>query len=192
MEKKIGALLWAMGFLLFLLAGCGGKAVNTAGEAEKTAYEVTDIQGTVTKMPAKPGRIITLSLGTDEIMLGLVEKDRMEYAGVAELADQPLHTLSGGQRQRVLLAKVLAQQTPLLFLDEPAAGLDIFYQEEIFRFCRELCQAGKTVLMVVHELSLAARFCSRLLLMESRTAPCAVYQGGAFALLAQLAGFLAR
>ena len=89
----------------------------------------------------------------------------MEYTGVAELADQPLHTLSGGQRQRVLLAKVLAQQTPLLLLDEPAAGLDIFYQEEIFRFCRELCQAGKTVLMVVHELSLAARFCSRLLLM---------------------------
>jgi len=90
MEKKIGALLWAMGFLLFLLAGCGGKAVNTAGEAEKTAYEVTDIQGTVTKMPAKPGRIITLSLGTDEIMLGLVEKDRM--AAVNQLLDDPVNS----------------------------------------------------------------------------------------------------
>ena len=94
-----------------------------------------------------------------------VVKACMEYTGVAELAGQPLQNLSGGQRQRVLLAKVLAQQTPLLFLDEPAAGLDIFYQEEIFRFCQELCQAGKTVLMVVHELSLAARFCSRLLLL---------------------------
>ena len=73
--------------------------------------------------------------------------------------------MSGGQRQRVLLAKVLAQQTPVLFLDEPATGLDIIYQEEIFRFCRDLCAAGKTVLLVAHELSLAARFCSRLLLV---------------------------
>jgi len=89
----------------------------------------------------------------------------MAYTGVAELKDKALQAMSGGQRQRVLLAKVLAQQTPLLFLDEPATGLDIFYQEEIFRFCRELCAAGKTVLMVVHELSLAARFCSRLMLI---------------------------
>ena len=89
----------------------------------------------------------------------------MEYTGVSDLAKRPMHMISGGQRQRVLLAKVLAQQTPLLFLDEPATGLDIFYQEEIFRFCRELCAAGKTVLMVVHELSLAAKFCSRLMLV---------------------------
>jgi iron complex transport system ATP-binding protein len=89
----------------------------------------------------------------------------MRYTGVWELARHPFASLSGGQRQRVLLAKVLIQQTPLLFLDEPATGLDLIYQEEIFRFCRELCAVGKTTLMVVHELSLAARFCSRLLLL---------------------------
>ena len=89
----------------------------------------------------------------------------MAYTGVDNLKDASMHAVSGGQRQRVLLAKVLAQQTPLLFLDEPATGLDVFYQEEIFRFCRELCAAGKTVLMVVHELSLAARFCTRLMLV---------------------------
>ncbi len=88
----------------------------------------------------------------------------MKYTGVLEMADKPIRALSGGQRQRVLLAKVLAQQTPVLFLDEPAAGLDLFYQEEIFRFCQELCHRGKTVVMVVHELNLAARYCSRLLL----------------------------
>lgn len=93
----------------------------------------------------------------------------MEYTGVSELADKPLHAMSGGQRQRVLLAKVLAQQTPVLFLDEPATGLDLIYQEEIFRFCRELAAAGKTVLLVAHELSLAARFCSRLLLIAHGT-----------------------
>ena len=89
----------------------------------------------------------------------------MAYTGVDDLTERPVHMMSGGQRQRVLLAKVLAQQTPLLFLDEPATGLDIFYQEEIFRFCRELCDRGNTVLMVVHELSLASRFCSRLMLV---------------------------
>ena len=93
----------------------------------------------------------------------------MAYTGVSDLADSPLHAVSGGQRQRVLLAKVLAQQTPVLFLDEPATGLDIIYQEEIFRFCRELSAAGKTVLLVAHELSLAARFCSRLLLIGRGT-----------------------
>lgn len=89
----------------------------------------------------------------------------MAYTGVQDLAEKSINEISGGQRQRVLLAKVLAQQTPVLFLDEPATGLDIFYQEEIFRLSRELCQAGKTILMVVHELSLAARFCSRLFLV---------------------------
>ena len=88
----------------------------------------------------------------------------MAYTGVLPLAEQPVNALSGGQRQRVLLAKILAQQTPVLLLDEPAAGLDLIYQEEIFRFCQELCAAGRTVLLVVHELGLAARFCSRLLL----------------------------
>ena len=89
----------------------------------------------------------------------------MAYVRTEELKERPFAELSDGQRQRVLLAKVLAQQTPVLFLDEPATGLDIIYQEEIFRFCRELCAAGKTVVLVAHELSLAARFCSRLLLI---------------------------
>ncbi|WP_182186814.1 ABC transporter ATP-binding protein [Pectinatus frisingensis] len=89
----------------------------------------------------------------------------MSYTGTADLADVPISEISGGQRQRILLAKVLAQQTPLLFLDEPTAGLDMVYQEEIFRLTKELAQMGKTILMVVHELSLAAKYCSRLLLL---------------------------
>ncbi|MBQ5832118.1 MAG: ABC transporter ATP-binding protein [Selenomonadales bacterium] len=89
----------------------------------------------------------------------------MQYTGVTEFADTPVQEVSGGQRQRILLAKVLAQQTPILFLDEPTTGLDMVYQEEIFRFCKRLCEAGKTVVMVVHELPLASRFCSRLVLV---------------------------
>lgn len=90
----------------------------------------------------------------------------MKYTDVLDMAERPIRALSGGQRQRVMLAKVLAQQTPVLFLDEPAAGLDLFYQEQIFRFCRELSARGKTVVMVVHELNLADRYCSRLMLLK--------------------------
>ena len=91
----------------------------------------------------------------------------MEYTGVWDLADTSVEQVSGGQKQRILLAKVLAQKTPILFLDEPTTGLDIVYQEDIFRFCETLCKAGKTVIMVAHELNLAAKFCNRLLLVAN-------------------------
>lgn len=91
----------------------------------------------------------------------------MRYTGMYEYLDTPLDQMSGGQKQRVLLAKVLAQQTPLLFLDEPTTGLDIVYQEDIFRFCSALAKAGKTILMVIHDLNLAYKYCSRLLLVSN-------------------------
>ena len=68
-----------------------------------------------------------------------------------------------------MIAKVLAQQTPIIFLDEPTTGLDMVYQEEIFRFAKALAAQGKTVLMVVHELNLASKYCSRILLLGEGT-----------------------
>lgn len=91
--------------------------------------------------------------------------DCMSYTGTLDLAERPVTEVSGGQKQRILLAKVLAQQTPILFLDEPTTGLDMVYREEIFRFARELANMGKTILMVVHELDLAAAYCSRIILL---------------------------
>lgn len=93
----------------------------------------------------------------------------MAYTGTADLADRPVTEVSGGQKQRILIAKVLAQQTPIIFLDEPTTGLDMVYQEEIFRFAKALGSMGKTVLMVVHELNLAAKYCSRILLLGEGT-----------------------
>lgn len=91
----------------------------------------------------------------------------MKYTGMYEYLDTPLDQMSGGQKQRVLLAKVLAQQTPMLFLDEPTTGLDVVYQEDIFRFCSALTRAGKTIIMVIHDLNLAYKYCSRLLLVAN-------------------------
>ena len=92
-------------------------------------------------------------------------RDCMSYTGTLDLAERPVTEVSGGQKQRILLAKVLAQQTPVLFLDEPTTGLDMVYREEIFRFARELANMGKTILMVIHELDLAAAYCSRIFLL---------------------------
>jgi len=89
----------------------------------------------------------------------------MEFTGVDSLANKPVQNMSGGEKQRVLLAKVLAQETPILFLDEPTASLDVIYQEEIFRYCQLIVNQGKTVLVVAHDLKLAAKYCSRLFLV---------------------------
>lgn len=93
----------------------------------------------------------------------------MAFTGVGSLAEKSMQQVSGGERQRILLAKVLAQDTPLIFLDEPTASLDLVYQEEIFRYCQVMCQQGKTVLLIVHDIRLAAKFCSRLILLANGT-----------------------
>ncbi len=89
----------------------------------------------------------------------------MDFMGVLGLADKVIQEVSGGERKRVLLAKVLAQESPLIFLDEPTASLDLMYQEEIFRCCATLAKQGKTIVMICHDLTMAARWCSRLVLM---------------------------
>lgn len=94
-----------------------------------------------------------------------IAKEYMAFTGVEALADKPVNHVSGGERQRILLAKVLAQETPLIFLDEPTASLDLVYQEEIFRYCQAICKEGKSVLIIAHDIKLAAKFCSRLILM---------------------------
>jgi len=94
-----------------------------------------------------------------------IARKYMEFTGVSELEKVPVQNMSGGQRQRVLLAKVLTQETPIIFLDEPTASLDLLYQEEIFDHCKKICLDGKTVLIVAHDLKLAAKFCTRLILL---------------------------
>ncbi len=94
-----------------------------------------------------------------------IAKKYMAFTGVEALAEKSVQQVSGGERQRILLAKVLAQETPLIFLDEPTASLDLVYQEEIFRYCQAVCEQGKTVLIIAHDIKLAAKFCSRLILL---------------------------
>lgn len=95
----------------------------------------------------------------------LIIKDSLKYMQLESLADKPVKELSGGQRQRVFLAKILAQQTPVLFLDEPTGDLDFVFKEEVFRFASALAKHGKTIIMAVHEVNLAYKYCSQILLL---------------------------
>ncbi|MFV0532217.1 MAG: ABC transporter ATP-binding protein [Cumulibacter sp.] len=87
-------------------------------------------------------------------------------ANVTELAERTVSELSGGQRQRVWIAMALAQQTPILFLDEPTTFLDISHQVEVLDLARGLQREGYTVVIVLHELNLAFRYASNLIVMK--------------------------
>jgi len=89
---------------------------------------------------------------------------RMEVEG---FADRPATTLSGGEQARVLIARALAQDTPLLVADEPTAGLDPAHQIATMETFAGLAAEGRAVIASLHDLGLAARWCSRLVLMQA-------------------------
>ena len=98
-----------------------------------------------------------------------VVQESMAQTGVAELADRYVDELSGGQRQRVWIAMALAQQTPLLLLDEPTTYLDIQHQIDVLDLCAELHEKqGRTLVAVLHDLNHAARYATHLIAMRER------------------------
>lgn len=96
----------------------------------------------------------------------VIVENAMKEVGVYHLRHRSVQSLSGGERQRVFLAKALAQQTEVLLLDEPTAALDLVYADDIFYEGRRLCDEGKTILIVVHDLELAAKYCTKLVLIS--------------------------
>ncbi|NEC28634.1 heme ABC transporter ATP-binding protein [Streptomyces sp. SID8111] len=97
--------------------------------------------------------------------------DAMAATEVTAFAARPFSALSGGERARVALARVLAQHAPVLLLDEPTAALDIRHQELVLRLCRERALAGDAVVVVLHDLGLAAAYAHRVaVLCDGRVA----------------------
>jgi iron complex transport system ATP-binding protein len=86
---------------------------------------------------------------------------------VAHLAERPVTDVSGGELARVLIARALAQEPQVLIADEPAAGLDPAHQLALFRCFTRIAEAGRNVVVALHDLSLAARFCHNILLMQA-------------------------
>ena len=93
----------------------------------------------------------------------------MERTGVADLADRPIDAVSGGERQRVMVARALAQDAPVLVLDEPTASLDVNHQVATLDLVAGLVDEGRTALTAIHDLNLAARYCDAVaVLAEGR------------------------
>lgn len=97
----------------------------------------------------------------------LIVESALQAANLVELADRALESMSGGQRQRAWIAMAIAQDTPLLLLDEPTSALDLGHQIEVFELVRQLSHAGKTVVMVLHDLSSACRYADHLVAMKA-------------------------
>jgi cobalamin transport system ATP-binding protein len=93
-------------------------------------------------------------------------REAMETAGVHHLGDRPLGELSGGEKQRVLLAQALAQDAPVLLLDEPTTHLDPRHVVAILETVRRLAREGRAVLAVFHDLNLAAGSCDRVVALD--------------------------
>ncbi len=98
----------------------------------------------------------------DEVLI----ETAMQRMDVARFRDRSATELSGGERARVLIARVLAQDTPVILADEPVAGLDPSHQLGLMQSFAELAQEGRTVVASLHELSLAAQHCTRLILLD--------------------------
>ncbi|MCC4908522.1 heme ABC transporter ATP-binding protein [Microbacterium sp. cx-59] len=90
----------------------------------------------------------------------------LERADVAHLASRVFSSLSGGERARVSLARVLAQDTPIVLLDEPTAALDLRHQEDVLRIARDLAAQGRAIVVVLHDLSLAAAYADDIAILH--------------------------
>lgn len=94
--------------------------------------------------------------------------EALEATQTVDLADRPVDELSGGQRQRVWIAMALAQRTDLLLLDEPTTFLDVSHQVEVLDLLTDLNRSlGTTIVLVLHDLNLAARYADHLIALAS-------------------------
>ena len=166
-----------------LLQPMDGKILlDDKGYQEMPAKQLAQILGLLPQSPLVPEGVKVSDLVSrgrypyQTAFRGMSKEDyaavdeAMEMMGVGQFADRNVEELSGGQRQRVWIAMALAQQTDILFLDEPTTYLDITYQVEILDLLTELNQnRNTTIVMVLHDLNLSARYADYLFAIKQGT-----------------------
>ena len=149
-----------------------GRDIQTFSALELARIRSVLTQDNALSFPFRVGDVIamgrapwtrTAEIGRDAEVIA----SSAELADVVHLADRRFTELSGGERARVSLARVLAQDTPVVFLDEPTAALDLRHQEDVLRIARSLAAAGRAVVVVVHDLSLAGAVADRVALLSA-------------------------
>lgn len=149
--------------------GARAREIGAARLARRLAYLAQD--GEVS-WPLRVDHVVGLGrLPHRTPFAGESEQDRaaieqaMSLAEVAEFRARTVQSLSGGERMRVLLARALAIEAEVLLADEPVAAVDPLHQLRIMDLLRQVAGAGKGVIVVLHDLALASRFCSRLVVL---------------------------
>ena len=112
------------------------------------------------RLPYTHGHTRLSAVDEDAITRAMTETDTLGFA------NRPVDQLSGGERARVLLARALAVDAPILLADEPLAALDPGHQIDVMRLLRDQARHGKTVITVLHDLTLASRYCDTVLVLE--------------------------
>ncbi len=130
-------------------------------------------QDTAIPFPFRAGELVVMGRVPHQPLTGFDSADDIAHSraaldrmGIAHLADRSVFSLSGGERQLVSFARALAQEASLLLLDEPTAFLDLRHRVELLRVVAELAAAGRSALVVSHDLNLAARTCDRLAVLH--------------------------
>ncbi|MBO2537572.1 ABC transporter ATP-binding protein [Rummeliibacillus suwonensis] len=155
-----------------LIKPTGGDVLLDGKSIHKMApKQLAKVLGLLPQSPIVPEGITVADLvgrgrfPHQSVMKGWTKKDyeavaeALEMMNITEFADRHIDELSGGQRQRVWIAMALAQQTDILFLDEPTTFLDITYQVEILDLLTDLNRKyGTTIVMVLHDINLSARY----------------------------------
>lgn len=104
--------------------------------------------------------------GPNQLDDEMVER-ALAWVDATKLRNRIVSDLSGGERARILIARALAQDTPLLIADEPTAGLDPAHQISLMQVFAARARADRTIIVALHEIALAARWCTRLLLFDN-------------------------
>ena len=169
-----------------LLKACAGILKPTSGSVSVEGQDIRDLapralakllaympqsrpvpEMTVQQLTAH-GRYPHLKWGRS-----LSETDRaiirrsLEMTGTLPIQNKRLDRISGGERQRAYLSMMLAQEAPVMLLDEPAAYLDLKAQFDMLALLRQLAEAGRTILIVMHDLPLALDCCDHIILMDA-------------------------
>ncbi|WKU19701.1 ABC transporter ATP-binding protein [Advenella alkanexedens] len=92
----------------------------------------------------------------------------IEHLGIGDLALRPLYELSGGQRQLAALAQAVVRGSPVLLLDEPVSALDLAHQWQVMNVARRLADEGRIVMVVLHDLALAAQWANGIAILHKR------------------------
>ncbi|MGH2522750.1 MAG: ABC transporter ATP-binding protein [Anaerolineales bacterium] len=139
------------------------RRIGLVPQGESLAWPLTVEEIVALGRAAHRGWLLPLSAIDRDVIVWALARTHL-----TELRDRPVDKLSGGERQRTLIARALTQQPAVLLLDEPTANLDIHHQLQVLDLVRELVAAGKlAAVLAIHDLTLAARYCDRLVLLHA-------------------------